>query len=93
MTTDDLAGVMGFHKCILFALQICGGIVMGIGIWAVVDKIYISDVIGNTLFASAAILMVICGSFLLLVSFLGCIGTIANSRLIISLVSTENLIS
>lgn len=53
---------------------------MGIGIWAVADKIYISDVIGNSLFKSAAILMVICGVFIILQSFVGCLGAIAKNK-------------
>jgi hypothetical protein len=60
---------------------------MGIGIWAVVDKIYISEVIGNSLYKSAAILMVINGVFLILLSFLGCIGAISQNKIIVILVS------
>lgn len=66
-------------------LFLCGAAVMGVGIWAVADKMYISHVVGNSLFSSAAILMVICGAFLILVSFLGCLGAIAAKRVIVVL--------
>lgn len=59
---------------------------MGIGIWAVADKIYISDVIGNSLFKSAAILMVICGIFIILQSFVGCLGAMTQKKPIVMLV-------
>ncbi|XP_060568166.1 23 kDa integral membrane protein-like [Ruditapes philippinarum] len=78
-----------FLKAFLLILNVilflCGGIVMGIGIWAVVDKIYISEVIGNSLYKSAAILMVINGVFLILLSFLGCIGAISQNKIIVIL--------
>ena len=60
---------------------------MGIGIWALADKVFISDVIGNNLFFSAAILMTFCGSCLLLLSFLGCGGAMATNRLLVGIVS------
>lgn len=60
---------------------------MGIGIWAVADKMYMSDVIGNSLFSSAAILMVFCGACMLLISFIGCAGTISGNKILLGIVS------
>ena len=65
---------------------------MGIGIWAVADKIYISDVVGNSLFKSAAILMVINGVFLILLSFLGCIGAISRRKVVVIIVCMKILV-
>lgn len=62
---------------------LCGAIVMGIGVWAVADKIYIADIIGNSLFASAAYLMVVTGVILILISFLGCLGAISGKRILV----------
>lgn len=56
---------------------------MGIGVWAVADKIYIADIIGAGLFRSAAYLMVASGIILILISFLGCIGAISGKRLLV----------
>ncbi|XP_053385032.1 tetraspanin-4-like isoform X4 [Mercenaria mercenaria] len=77
------AGLKAFLLVLNVLFFLCGGIVMGIGIWAVADKIYISDVIGSSLFKSAAILMVICGVFLVLLSFLGCAGALAQKKIIV----------
>lgn len=76
-------GLKIFQLVLSVILFLCGGIVLGIGIWAVADKIYISDVIGNSLFKSASILMVICGVFLILLSFLGCLGAISQKKIVI----------
>lgn len=61
-------------------LFLCGAAVIGVGIWGVADTMYISDVIGNFGFSSSAILMVICGVCLILVSVLGCCGARTGKR-------------
>lgn len=62
---------------------LCGAIVMGIGVWAVADKIYVADIIGSSLFASAAYLMVVTGIILVLISFLGCLGAISGKKILV----------
>ena len=60
---------------------------MGIGVWAVADKLYIADIIGANLFRSAAYLTVVAGIFLILISFLGCVGAISGKRILVLIVS------
>lgn len=76
-----------FLKIFLLVINVvfflCGGIVMGLGVWAVADKIYIADIIGSSLFASAAYLMMVTGIILILISFLGCLGAISGKRILV----------
>ena len=65
---------------------------MGIGVWAVADKIYVADIIGSSLFASAAYLMVVTGIILVLISFLGCLGAISGKKILVIIVSFGGLI-
>ena len=67
--------------------QLCGGVVLALGIWAVADKIYITDLIGGYQFANAAYLMVIAGTILFLISFLGCLGAISGKKVLVIIVS------
>ncbi|KAL4224724.1 hypothetical protein ACF0H5_015421 [Mactra antiquata] len=78
-------GLKAFMFIMGVLLFLCGGIIMGIGIWAIVDKVYISDVVGSSLFSSAAILMVVCGVFLVLLSYLGCISAISEKKILVAL--------
>ena len=58
------------------------------GIWAVVDKIYIANIIGVGLFRAAAYLMVIIGGILMVVSLLGALGTFREKRGLVVFVSS-----
>lgn len=62
---------------------IIGGVMLGIGIWLVIDKIFISDIIGTDLFDAGAYLVIICGVFMLLVSLFGCFSTVRMKRMLV----------
>lgn len=62
---------------VLFA---CGCVILAMGIWAVVDKIYIAVIIGVGLFRAGAYLMVIIGGLLMVISLLGALGTFREKR-------------
>lgn len=62
---------------------VIAGVMLGVGIWLVIDKIFISDIIGTDLFNTAAFLAIITGAVLLLVSFWGCFSTVQMKRLFI----------
>lgn len=64
-------------------LFLCGGSILGIGIWAVAEKIYLTDIVGNTLYQSASYLMVVIGCFLILLAFFGCFSTILDQRILV----------
>ena len=70
------------------SLQICGCVILAMGIWAVVDKIYIADIIGVGLFRAAAYLMVIAGGILMVIACLGGVGTFRERRGLVIIVST-----
>lgn len=64
-------------------LFMCAAVLLGIGIWALADKVQLSDIFGDSLFNSAAILLVICGSFLLILSCFGCFASIVAKRIVL----------
>ncbi|KAK7491499.1 hypothetical protein BaRGS_00017328 [Batillaria attramentaria] len=52
-------------------LFIMGLALAGVGVWTVVDKVYVSSVIGDDLFSAASYILVIGGAIILAVSVLG----------------------
>ena len=70
-----------------YQFQLCGGVVLGLGVWAVADKIYIVDIVGAYGFSSSAYIMVIAGAILFLISFLGCLGAISGKKAVMIFVS------
>ena len=73
------------RKKILF--QLSGCVILAMGIWAVVDKIYIAVIIGVGLFRAGAYLMVIIGGLLMVISLLGALGTFKEKRGLVTFVS------
>ncbi|XP_052801840.1 tetraspanin-4-like [Mya arenaria] len=69
-----------FMLIISTVLFLCGAIIMGIGIWAVADKIFISDIVGNSLYRSASYIMVVVGACIIMTSFIGCTGAVLNNK-------------
>ncbi|XP_052238145.1 tetraspanin-4-like isoform X1 [Dreissena polymorpha] len=65
-------------------LFLCGAIIMGIGIWAIADKIFISNIIGSSLFNSASYIMVVVGACIIVTTFIGCGGAVANNKCLVA---------
>jgi len=69
-----------------FAVWICGGVIMGVGIALAVDEelwsewFAIVDGMGDELFAAAIYMMISIGVLLFLVGFLGCCGVCKGNR-------------
>ncbi|VDI14768.1 CD82 antigen-like [Mytilus galloprovincialis] len=72
---------------------IIAGVMLGIGIWIAVDKIFISDIIGTDLFNAGAYLMIICGAVLILISIWGCLSTVQMKRMYIMIYFVAVLVS
>ncbi|XP_061196283.1 CD82 antigen-like [Saccostrea echinata] len=64
---------------------ILGGACVGLGAWQAVDKIFISDVIGSDLYSTAAYLLIFAGCVLVIISCVGCVGTVMQNRPILIL--------
>lgn len=64
---------------------ILGGACVALGAWQAVDKIFISDVIGSDLYSTAAYLLIFSGCVLVIISCVGCVGTVMQNRPILVL--------
>lgn len=64
---------------------VLGGVCVGLGAWQAVDKIFISDVIGSDLYSTAAYLLIFAGCVLVIISCVGCVGTVMQNRPILIL--------
>ncbi|GLV35535.1 Tetraspanin 74F [Carabus blaptoides fortunei] len=63
-----------------FVIFIGGCVVLSLGIWTLVDKSFVTELLGTNLFLGAAYTLVATGAAVCLVSFLGCIGSVREVR-------------
>lgn len=79
-----------FHFCSCSVLQLVGGVVLGLGIYAhVTDFITgLSAVVGSDLFRAGSILIIVAGALMVVISFLGCCGAWQENRIMLGMVST-----
>ena len=85
-------------EIIYFLLQLCGGAMLGVGIWALVDDSF-SDYIeivnfegSNPYFNHAVYMLIAIGAIIFLVGFLGCCGALCESTTMLLFVSSLLLI-
>lgn len=57
-----------------FVIFIGGAIVFGLGVWTVVDKNFINELLGTNLFSGAVYVLIATSALVCLLSFFGCIG-------------------
>lgn len=60
-----------------------GLVVLGVGIWTVVDKSYIDVLLRNDLFITIAYVLIVSGLLVVSVTFLGCLGSAKEYRWVI----------
>ncbi|CAK8672190.1 tetraspanin-18-like [Clavelina lepadiformis] len=64
-----------------FLFFLCGGALLGVGIWVVVDgQSFMQIVASNPVIFSASYILIAVGAALLVISFLGCCGAIKENR-------------
>jgi len=80
----------GFRKCIRlcnvlanFLILVGAFSVMAVGIWTIVDKSYLENVMRNSLYMSAAYTLIAVGAITIIISFLGCMGSFAENRILL----------
>lgn len=54
--------------------QIGGAIVFGLGIWTLVDRSYMTELLGTNLFTGATYVLIITSALVCVVAFFGCLG-------------------
>lgn len=62
-----------FHYMQIY-LKVGGAIMFGLGIWTVVDKNFMNELLGTNLFAGATYVLIVTSALVCMVSFFGCIG-------------------
>lgn len=83
-------GTDGFRKCIRFLMVLANLLiligalsVMGVGIWTAVDKSYLEILMRNELYMSAAWVLVAVGAITIILSLIGCTGSLTEKRLLL----------
>jgi len=80
----------GFRKCIRLAMILANLLiligafsVLAVGIWTIVDKSYLQDLMRNKLYMSAAYVLIAVGAITIILSLIGCLGSFTEKRLLL----------
>lgn len=68
-----------------------GGVVMGVGIWTLVDKGDYLSLLASSTFAVSAYILILAGGLVMVTGFLGCCAVIREQRSCLSTVSVHRL--
>lgn len=71
----------------VYGLQLFGLASASVGVWSVVDKVYVADVIGDDLFSASSYMVIVAGIILLAISVFGLFAVRKERRLIVIVVS------
>lgn len=63
-----------------FVIFVGGLTVFGIGIWTLMDKSFINELLGTNLFMGAVYVLIVTGALVSLISFFGCLGAIKEIK-------------
>ena len=61
------------------------------GIWAAVDRPYLEQVLGESIYMSAAYILIGVGILAFIISFLGCFGALKEIKCMLLMVSSDPL--
>jgi hypothetical protein len=82
--SQELGGCGQCVKYLMFAMNliffILGGAIMGVGIWIVVDRNFMSAIFGTELMTAAAYMILVGGGIIFLIAFVGCLGAVMESK-------------
>jgi tetraspanin-11 len=77
----------GCGQCMKYSMFIAnfiifvGGItVLGIGIWTLVDKAFMNELLGTNLFLGAVYILIATGAIISLIAFFGCLGALKEIK-------------
>jgi len=84
------AGGDSFRKCIRLAMIVANILiligalaVMAVGIWTIMDKSYLEVLMRNQLYMSAAYVMIAVGAITIVLSLIGCLGSMTEKRILL----------
>lgn len=55
-------------------VQVGGAVLFGLGLWTLVDRSYMTELLGTNLFTGATYVLIITSALVCVVSFFGCLG-------------------
>ena len=67
--------------------QLCGAVVLGVGIWMAIDRNFMNEIIGTDLYIASLYMILIFGGIIFFISFLGCCGAITENKFLLWAVS------
>jgi len=73
---------------VLYCIQVCACVLLGVSIWMSIDRNFMSIITGNNLYAAAVFIVLSSGGIIFFVSFLGCCGVVKEQRFMLFVVST-----
>ena len=79
-------------RCKQVWFQVIGGVTVGIGVWIIYDKDYMSPLFGTELMTVSAYLIVAGGVSLVLFSFVGCMAAFYQNKSLLLMVRTTSAI-
>lgn len=63
-----------------FIIFVGGVTVLGIGIWTLVDKAFMNELLGTNLFLGAVYILIATGAIISLIAFFGCLGALKEIK-------------
>lgn len=69
--------------------QLGGAVVLGIGVWTLLDKTYITELTGTSMFMGAVYILIATGGLVTLIAFLGCVGAVKEVKCMLLTVSNS----
>uniref|UniRef100_A0A4W4HJH0 Tetraspanin n=1 Tax=Electrophorus electricus TaxID=8005 RepID=A0A4W4HJH0_ELEEL len=72
-----------------FLFWMGGGVVMGVGIWTLIDKGEYLSLLASSTFAVSAYILILAGALVMVTGFLGCCAVIREQRSLLSMLSEE----
>lgn len=63
-----------------FIFQIGGACVFGLGVWTIVDRSFVNELLGTNLFSGAVYVLTITSALVCILSFLGCMGAVKEVK-------------
>lgn len=69
--------------------QLGGAVVLGIGVWTLLDKAFITELTGSNMFLGAVYILIATGGLVTLIAFLGCVGAVKEVKCMLLTVSRK----
>ncbi|XP_052129405.1 tetraspanin-18, partial [Frankliniella occidentalis] len=63
-----------------FVIFLGGAVVLGIGVWTLLDKAFITELTGTDMFLGAVYILIATGGLVTLIAFLGCVGAVKEVK-------------